>query len=301
VDPRRPGAASRALGQHFLRSRQVAARVVRRARIQPTDVVVEIGAGTGRLTHELAARAHLVVAVEVDPRLAVGLVERFHADPKVVVVAGDILALPPPALPHRAFGNIPFGLSTRLLRQLLDGSGPELSRIDLIVAEGVARKRVTTRPSNLLNAAWAPWWSLRVTDRFRPADFAPAPPTGAALLTASRRSRPLLPASERADFVALLRRAFVPGNPELRRTLPPLLPPRVLKRLARDIGFERSARPTELGVFEWIRLFDAWRDLPPTGSMGDAGGRGRDAGGARPTRGSRPPKSTSRGSADDRS
>ena len=129
----------------------------------------------------------------------------------------------------------------------------------------MARKRVTTRPSNLINAAWAPWWSFRVSDRLGPADFDPAPRTGAALLTAARRSPPLLSASERADYVALLRRAFVAGNPELRSTLPPLLPPRALKRLAGAVGFARSARPTELDVLEWIRLFDEWRALPGYG------------------------------------
>ncbi|MDQ3778704.1 MAG: rRNA adenine methyltransferase, partial [Actinomycetota bacterium] len=64
---RRPDLAR---SQHFLRSAALAADVVRDADIGPTDLVLDLGAGSGRLTNELARAASRVVAVELDPRWA---------------------------------------------------------------------------------------------------------------------------------------------------------------------------------------------------------------------------------------
>ena len=53
-------------GQHFLVPR-LAADLVRNSGVTRGDLVVEIGAGTGVLTSELAQRAGRVTAVEIDP------------------------------------------------------------------------------------------------------------------------------------------------------------------------------------------------------------------------------------------
>ena len=64
-----PHARRLASGQHLLRS-PLADELAASAGIAGGDLVVEIGAGTGRLTAPLAERAGHVIAIEVDPRLA---------------------------------------------------------------------------------------------------------------------------------------------------------------------------------------------------------------------------------------
>ncbi len=59
-------------GQHVL-GRRAAAELVRLAGVGQDDLVFEIGAGTGVLTRELAAAARRVIAVELDPALALKL------------------------------------------------------------------------------------------------------------------------------------------------------------------------------------------------------------------------------------
>ena len=58
------------LGQSFLIDLNLLDLIVRVADVQPTDVVLEVGAGTGSLTARLAARAAAVVSVELDQQLA---------------------------------------------------------------------------------------------------------------------------------------------------------------------------------------------------------------------------------------
>ena len=80
------GSRQRALGQHFLRDSGIARSIVDLVAPTANDLVVEIGPGEGALTGELARRAGLVIALELDPDLAARLRPRF---PSVDVVEAD--------------------------------------------------------------------------------------------------------------------------------------------------------------------------------------------------------------------
>jgi SAM-dependent methyltransferase len=149
-------AARRGLDQHFLRSSRLAAELVRSAGLTRDDLVLEIGAGSGRLTAELARVAGYVLAVEIDAHWAQKLSERFKRDPRVAVVPADALEVGLPAEPFRVVANLPFGRTTALLHHLLDDPNVPLRRADLVVEWGSALKRAAVWPSSLLGVTWAP-------------------------------------------------------------------------------------------------------------------------------------------------
>ena len=240
-------------GQHLLRSARVAAEVVAGAGIAPSDLVVEIGAGTGRLTAPLAVAAARVVAIELDPRLADGLRRRFAGDARVSVIEGDALLVPLPTEPHRVVGNVPFHITTALLRRVLDDPGSPCFAADLIVQAGLARKRCAMRPCTMLSLSWLPWWRLSI-ERVLPAgSFEPRPSVDAAALAARRREPALLPADCAPAYRALLRRAFNRADAPLRVTTMPSSA--AWKRLARHRGLPHDARPRQLDVWDWVALF----------------------------------------------
>jgi 16S rRNA (adenine1518-N6/adenine1519-N6)-dimethyltransferase len=106
----------RRLGQHFLVDSRVAERHVGYAKILPSDTVLEIGPGLGVLTRLLAERAHRVVAIETDRRLAIYLREAL---PGVEVIEGDALAVDWPRFDVMA-SNLPYQISSPLTFRLLD-------------------------------------------------------------------------------------------------------------------------------------------------------------------------------------
>lgn len=71
------------LGQVFLSDDRIAKRIVKEVGLTPEDVVVEIGAGAGTLTEELAKTGARVIAYEIDESLAPVLRERLSKYPNV--------------------------------------------------------------------------------------------------------------------------------------------------------------------------------------------------------------------------
>lgn len=210
--PGERAAAGRArLGQHFFASAELASRFVDEACIDARDCVVEFGAGRGILTKALAARAAVVVAIELDPRLAHGLTRRFANTPNVIVWRADVREMPLPASRYRVVANLPFSITNPTLRAMLDDPCGGLERADLVVQWQVARERERVQrcaPTDLLGAAWAPWWEFARGRRLPARAFAPAPRVDAAVLRVTRRNPPSLPPAEAAAYRAVVRTEF---------------------------------------------------------------------------------------------
>ena len=195
----------RRLGQHFLGS-ELADALVDEASIRPGELVVEIGAGRGALTHALARRGAQVVAIEKDPDWADRL--RREVTPNVTVVCCDVLDFRLPRRPFRALGSIPFGATTAILRRLLDDPDGALQRADLVVQWEVARKRAATPPATMLSTTWAPWWTFEVGRRIPARAFRPVPAVDAAVLCVRRRTPPLLPDRMAPAYGTFVRRQW---------------------------------------------------------------------------------------------
>jgi 23S rRNA (adenine-N6)-dimethyltransferase len=239
-------AARRGLDQHFLRSSRLAAELVRSAGLTRDDLVLEIGAGSGRLTAELARVAGHVLAVEVDPRWVREL--RGRLSDKVTVVQANALRLPLPAEPFRVVANLPFGQTTTFLHHLLDDPRVPLERADLVVEWGYALKRAAVWPSTLLGVTWGAWWTFRIDRHLAASRFEPAPSVDAGLIVVARRDLPLVPVSDGPEYRDFVRRGFKGG-------LRSVASPRQVRR------FARRAAPRDLDVHQWAALFRAARPV----------------------------------------
>ena len=218
--------SGRAPSQHFLR-RPVAAELVRDARLTRDDLVVDLGAGTGRLTAELARAARRVVAVELDPGLAARLLGRW---PNVEVVEADAREVHLPREPFRVVANLPFAGTNEILRHLLDDPRVPLVRADVVVEWGAAVKRGLPWPSSVNGVVWGAWYEVSVARRLSRRSFEPPPSVDAGVLVFERRARPLVPLERSREY-----RRFVAGG--FRR------------------GGRRNALPRDLDAHQWAELF----------------------------------------------
>jgi 16S rRNA A1518/A1519 N6-dimethyltransferase RsmA/KsgA/DIM1 with predicted DNA glycosylase/AP lyase activity len=239
---RRARRTVRAHSQHFLRSQTLAADLVNEADIRLDEFVIDLGAGSGRLTAELAGAARHVLAVEIDADLAERLRGRW---PNVDVVQEDAATVELPNESFRVLANLPFQSTTAILRHLLDDPSVELLRADVIVEWGVAVKRALPWPSTLNDVLWGAWYSTRLARRLPRSSFDPPPAVDAGLLVFERRSSPLIPESWCGEYRAFVALAF-------RRGLRVVASGPTLRRL-RLTGLQ----PRELDAHQWALLFSS--------------------------------------------
>ncbi|CAA7410885.1 unnamed protein product [Spirodela intermedia] len=108
-------------GQHILKNPMLVETIVQKSGIKPTDVVLEIGPGTGNLTKKLLEAAKSVVAVEIDPRMVLELQRRFQGtahSTRLKVINGDVLRCDLPYF-DICVANIPYQISSPLTFKLL--------------------------------------------------------------------------------------------------------------------------------------------------------------------------------------
>lgn len=225
--------------RHFLRPR-FAAEIVRGAAVSRDELVVDIGAGSGRLTAEIARVARRVLAVELDARLASALRGRW---PNVAVVEGDATAMALPREPFRVIANLPFARTNELLRLLLDDPKTPLTRADLVVEWGVAIKRAVPWPSSARSVIWSVTYEAVLARRLPPCAFEPAPSVAAGLLVFRRRDEPLVRPEDLAAFGRFVSRGF-------RHGLGAVAPARARGRAAAT-----AAIPRDIDAYEWAELF----------------------------------------------
>ena len=247
----------RRLGQHFLRHASVE-RLLRAIDAHPYQSFLEIGPGAGALTFPLCERARHVTAVEVDPRLADALEKR--AVRNLTVVRGDALevdlaALAPPGT--RLVGNLPYFISSPLLRRFLDLRG-RIPDAHLMLQEEVAR-RVASPPGSkeygILSVFYALHAKVEIVLRFPPAAFQPPPKVHSAVIRVVFRPESLIRLDDPAGFERLVVTAFTHRRRTLENNLRDSYPN--LKDHLRLLNIEGSRRAETLSVVEFGRLANA--------------------------------------------
>lgn len=246
----------RRLAQNFLRDGRVARRIVLESKVKGGDLVLEIGAGGGMLTRQLARVAREVVAVEYDPRWAERLERRFCDDRNVRVVREDALVVRLPDEPFLVVANLPFGITTSFLHRLLDDPGVPLRSAHLLVQKEVALKHARSSPTTLKTLNWSPWYEFSAGLAVPSEAFHPAPTVDACLLVAAKRDPPLLDARNRHLFRAFVRQAFEGRGNVVGNTLLPTFTSTQIRRLAQDNGFSRGSFPSDLTAGQWSRVFE---------------------------------------------
>lgn len=239
------------LGQNALTNPHVIRAVV--DLVARTDgPIVEWGAGDGALTDELARLGRGLEVVEIDRRKAIRLSRRLG--PHVCIIEGDILRHAPPPGTSVLVSNVPFHITTPVLRRLL--ACPDWQTAVLITQWEVARKRAGVGGATQLTAQWWPWFEFSLKQRIPSSSFTPSPSVDAGLLTISRRPTPLI-TSNPAPYQSWVRRVFTGRGHGLAEVLPRAagIPTPVATRWCRQQQLTSHALPRDLNAYQWTELY----------------------------------------------
>jgi len=142
---------SRRLGQNFLIDEKVLRKIIEAANLSENDIVLEVGPGIGNLTVELAKRVKKVIAIEKDKKMVEILRETLKNFTNIEIIEGDILKInlkPYTSKPYKVVANIPYYLTSPLIRKFIECKEERPRYMILMVQKEVAQ-RIVARPPDM--------------------------------------------------------------------------------------------------------------------------------------------------------
>ncbi len=161
---------TKSLGQNFLIDGNILRISIETAAVERGETVVEIGPGMGILTEALLERGAHVVAIEKDARLVAFLQQRFARRKNLTLIHGDALAVSLDtalgrvpargdrdasapaeegglgARSYKVIANLPYSVSTAILRQFVDSQSPPRKMVLMLQRE--VGERLAAKPGS---------------------------------------------------------------------------------------------------------------------------------------------------------
>ena len=132
----------KSLGQNFLIDKNIINKIIHAAGIVSSDVVLEIGSGTGNLTKFIVSqKPKKIYLIEKDENLA-SILEKQYLD-KVSIIKKDILKIPYEFYSGKKFlilGNLPYNISTKILSDWCLNKKLTVSKMILMFQKEVAER-----------------------------------------------------------------------------------------------------------------------------------------------------------------
>lgn len=250
----------KSLGQHWLNDIPTLNQIVEYADLSKDDFVLEIGPGQGDLTALLLQKAKFVTSIEVDENLIPVLDQKFSSLSNFNLVKKDILKFNFNKLPknYKIVANIPYYLTSNLLRVLSESKNPPIMAV-LLVQKEVAQ-RIAAKPGemSLLSVATQMYFEVNTGVVVKAELFIPTPKVDSQIILLKRRQRPLFENRDSQQLFRIIKAGFSERRKKLRSSLSGGL--NISKERADQLlskaGINGGLRAQNLSLEDWLKLYD---------------------------------------------
>ena len=184
----------RGLGQNFLINRVVLKKIIKASELKPSDIILEIGPGTGVLTQELAKHSKKVIAVEKDRKMVRILKEILKDYKNVEIIQGDVLKINPLGSPladvqknykiknYKVIANLPYYITSPVIRKFLENKNPP--ELMVLMTQKEVAQRICTKPPkmNLLAVSVQFYGKPKIISYVSKQSFWPQPEVDSAII-----------------------------------------------------------------------------------------------------------------------
>lgn len=253
--------AKKRLGQHWLSDLNSLEAVRAAASLTDNDTVLEIGPGIGNLTKLLVERAARVVVVELDGQLADQLALIVSVN-NLQVIKQDIMSFDLTTMPanYKVVSNIPFYLTSHLLKKLSESDNQASLVVLLVQKELAERAAAQTGATSLLSISLQYYWQVSLGQIVPARLFVPPPKVDSQILILKKRDQPIYPDVDRSVFFRVVRAGFAGRRKKLLNSLSAglSLDKVITASILREATISPNLRAQNLTIEAWYDLYKAF-------------------------------------------
>lgn len=209
---------SKALGQNFLINPTVCPRMAEMCGADENTGVIEVGAGVGVLTAELAKRAKKVVCIELDTRLLPVLDETLAEFDNIEIINADVMKTDLKALIEEKFqgmkvvvcANLPYYITSPVITLLLESNLP-IEAVTVMIQREAADRLCTpvgSRDSGAITVCTNYYSVPETLFHVSRGSFMPAPNVDSTVIRLNIRKEPAVHVSDEKKFFKMVKAAF---------------------------------------------------------------------------------------------
>lgn len=259
----------KSLGQHFLTTPTVPGWLCDAGQVSQGDLVLEIGPGTGILTHELLSRGATVIALEADERAIVVLQNNFASEitaKKLHLMHTDVrdLKLENIAMladhQFKVVANIPYYLSGFLFRTMLQSNIQPATLVFLVqreVAKRITVSRERHEKESLLSLSVKAYGTPTYVRTVSRGHFKPAPKVDSGIIKVEHINRHFFENTSESFFFEILHLGFGQKRKQLLGNLTQKFPREALITIFSTIALSVSIRAEDVTLEQWSLLIHA--------------------------------------------
>ncbi len=258
---------NKSFGQNFLIDRSVLRRIIEAAEINAGEQVLELGAGTGVLTRELARHARRVVAVELERDMLSLLAETTRNVANVELIERNLLYVDPAEIfgaeAYKLVANLPYYITAPTFRHFLESANPP--RLLVVMVQYEVAQRIVAAPGDLslLGVSIQFYGKPDIVAHVPARAFYPAPKVDSAILRVDLKDEVPLAHKQRDSFFRLVQAGFSERRKQIHNSLA-----RGLHRKDAEVqawlkaaGIDPGRRAETLSVEEWLQLWHQMEKL----------------------------------------
>ena len=257
---------NKSFGQNFLVDRAILQQIVDAAHLKPDDQVLEVGAGTGVLTRELAKQARRVVAVEIERDMIALLRKTTGQYQNVELVTCSLLDLDPREVfdqqAYKLVANLPYYITAPTFRHFLESENPP--RLLVVMVQYEVARRIVAGPGDLslLGVSIQFYGRPEIVATVPARSFYPAPKVDSAILRVEVNDHIPLTRKERDSFFRVVQAGFAEKRKQLHNSLTHHLHRKneEVRACLLAAGIDPSRRAETLTIDEWLAL---WERMKP--------------------------------------
>jgi len=217
--------AKKSWGQNFLVSERAVSKIADLCVDKPARKIIEIGAGLGTLTQTLLLRGGNVIAIERDKDMCEVLVSEFSENKHFKLIEADAATFDYAECmgnqPGIVAGNLPYQITGRILRRVLETEMPLLKAV-FMVQEEVANRLVATpgeKARGALSVMTDGRCKVKIVLRLSPTAFVPRPKVRSAVVEFVPRETPMFKGLKQEFFDKTVKAAFSSRRKTIRNSL----------------------------------------------------------------------------------